>query len=1207
MKSLLLVVLLCGIFSYGQISSNSSLRLQTADQTIKIEDEHGHLITDSLQRWNYFKKKEEILNNFKNNSTALANQTAVPLCLNGSFEQFETIQNNNYLTNFSYGITDLENPVQCKSPSLNTGQDIPQYNPSSFNGMATTVPANYLDDYIGNINAFDQFALKLNYRQSTTTLTVVQAKRFKTDNETQVKFNYKAVLQSIPGEGHLNEQPFFKARVVNNAGVVVSEFCLIADAENCIFTQSPVLQGSSVVMYTANWQSGLLDISSIPNNENFTIEFFASRCGLGGHFGYAFVDDICLLHSSENLQGSINLDPLYKICPTLPFSICGDFTVPNSGGINATVQSVTINIVNASNTVVYTSSTPTTLDLVNKRFCFDIQAANLPNILTGTYNVNAAINYGITQTNCLGTTFESATDNDANPGWDIWFLNCSNCDLTLQHTELLSCDDNRDGKEFFNLTNANNQIVNPQAGLVFTYYTTLSDATNNTNPIAAFTNFESASRVVFVRVTLNATCYKIIPINLVVKYPFATISGILNVCDGNTTLTASPGASYLWANNATTQSISVNSPGTYSVTVTDNFGCASVGTVTILGSLVAVLPTIVVTQPSCTDIYGIISVTSPAAEYSFDDGLTWGTNSSISNLPVGQYIVKIKSVAGCFSYPVTINIRPYFSSFPSCSAVSPTFCGGLGSITVNTVADEYSFDDGVTWTTNNTLSDLPSGDYLIRTRDSNGCISNFNNVELFSVFLDVPSFTYQNPYCGNLGSITITTPAEEYSFDGGNTWQISNTKSNLPIGSYLLRIKNALGCTSPYQYAYLRDFESSYPQYTILDAGCDTYATITVTTIGDEYSFDGGITWTTNPVLTNLVGNSNHQIIVRKGTCESLTSSVYVYSMFYPLPIVSDYETRVCDALNDGSENIDLTTYNSNITQNPANYTFAYYYTLLGAQNQSAQDRISNFTSCNLSNTNNTVFVTVKSPENCIAIAKLKFNFIDSPKIYMQDEYPLCEFKTVTIDAGPGFTSYLWSTGETTRKIIINQIGNYSVTVTNNNNGLLCDSTKNFQIFLSNVATISNIEIQDWTLNENVISVFLTDNSIGNYEYSIDGFNYQSSPVFTNLEVGSYNVFVRDLNECGIIQSLVFILYYPNYFTPNGDGVNDTWQIYFSQFEKNLKTAIYDRSGKMIKVLTNNAGWDGLYNGNMMPADDYWFVVTRQNGEEHKGHFSLKR
>ena len=83
---------------------------------------------------------------------------------------------------------------------------------------------------------------------------------------------------------------------------------------------------------------------------------------------------------------------------------------------------------------------------------------------------------------------------------------------------------------------------------------------------------------------------------------------------------------------------------------------------------------------------------------------------------------------------------------------------------------------------------------------------------------------------------------------------------------------------------------------------------------------------------------------------------------------------------------------------------------------------------------------------------------------------------------------------------------------------------------------------------------------------------------------------------------------HPLYFTPNGDGYNDYWKIKFSENEPNLTVKIFDRHGKFLKQLgTNSIGWDGKYLGKDMPSSDYWFVVTRENGKEHKGHFSLKR
>ena len=623
----------------------------------------------------------------------------------------------------------------------------------------------------------------------------------------------------------------------------------------------------------------------------------------------------------------------------------------------------------------------------------------------------------------------------------------------------------------------------------------------------------------------------------------------------------------------------------------------------------APLPSIVLTQPTCFTSTGSIQVTSPASDYSYDGGITWGTNSLMSNLPYGAYSVQIKTASGCTSYSSNVNIIPFLSSFPNFSSINPTFCGGLGSITITSLASEYSFDDGVTWTTNNFLGNLPSGTYLIRTKDALGCISNSYSVILDGEFLDAPLYIKDNPYCGNLGSIIITTPAVEYSFDGGNTWQTSNTLSNLTSGSYLIKIKNSQGCTSPNTYVYLTDLENSYPEYDLVDAGCGTYATLTITTPGDLYSFDGGITWTTDPVLTNLNGGTYNIKVEKGGICQSYTEYVYIYSHFLPLPLTNDYETSVCDALNNGSENVDLSLYNSDIIANATNYTFSYYSTILAAETADNAFIISNFTSCNLSNSNNTVYVRVTSSDGCHSVATLEFTFIDSPRITMEDAYPLCEFRSVLIEAGHGFDSYLWSTTQTTHSIVTSVPGDFWVVVTEDHatlhGTLTCDSRKDFTIFLSNPATITSIETVDWTANENTIEVFVT--GLGNYEYSLDGIHYQDSNLFENLIPGIYQVFVKDKYGCGVVDGEALLLNYPKFFTPNGDGYNDTWYIKFSQFEQKFDVKIFDRYGKLLKVMNSSESWDGTYNGRLMPSDDYWFFVTREDGEIHKGHFAMKR
>ena len=83
---------------------------------------------------------------------------------------------------------------------------------------------------------------------------------------------------------------------------------------------------------------------------------------------------------------------------------------------------------------------------------------------------------------------------------------------------------------------------------------------------------------------------------------------------------------------------------------------------------------------------------------------------------------------------------------------------------------------------------------------------------------------------------------------------------------------------------------------------------------------------------------------------------------------------------------------------------------------------------------------------------------------------------------------------------------------------------------------------------------------------------------------------------------------YPKFFTPNGDGYNDFWKIKFSENEPHLMVTIFDRYGKFIKQFgSSSQGWDGNYLGEQLPSTDYWFVVTRENGKEFKGHFTLKR
>ncbi|WP_420602339.1 T9SS type B sorting domain-containing protein [Flagellimonas sp.] len=183
----------------------------------------------------------------------------------------------------------------------------------------------------------------------------------------------------------------------------------------------------------------------------------------------------------------------------------------------------------------------------------------------------------------------------------------------------------------------------------------------------------------------------------------------------------------------------------------------------------------------------------------------------------------------------------------------------------------------------------------------------------------------------------------------------------------------------------------------------------------------------------------------------------------------------------------------------------------------------------------------------------------------------------------------------------IDVAGIYTYTI---DNGYCNPIQSSVTVQISGIPVISNVVVTDFSDN-NTIEIQVTGN--GDYEYSIDAVNYQTSNLFNNLSVGVYDIIVRDINGCGSATAEATILNYPKFFTPNNDGYNDHWNIQ-GQSNSSFSVYIYDRYGKLLKMLDNNSvGWDGKYHGRDMPSTDYWFKFVDNNNRVIDGHFSLKR
>ncbi len=161
----------------------------------------------------------------------------------------------------------------------------------------------------------------------------------------------------------------------------------------------------------------------------------------------------------------------------------------------------------------------------------------------------------------------------------------------------------------------------------------------------------------------------------------------------------------------------------------------------------------------------------------------------------------------------------------------------------------------------------------------------------------------------------------------------------------------------------------------------------------------------------------------------------------------------------------------------------------------------------------------------------------------------------------------------------------------------------------------TGVDILDTNLSidpdQNNIEILINGNS--EYEYAINGGEFQDEAIFNDVPPGLNSVIINDKNGCGTTEEEFLMVAYPKFFTPNGDGINETWNIKGIETLGNPVVFIFDRYGKLLKQLDANTPWDGTFNGRSMPSSDYWFRFEYNDSVDvvvaktRKTHFTLKR
>ena len=131
------------------------------------------------------------------------------------------------------------------------------------------------------------------------------------------------------------------------------------------------------------------------------------------------------------------------------------------------------------------------------------------------------------------------------------------------------------------------------------------------------------------------------------------------------------------------------------------------------------------------------------------------------------------------------------------------------------------------------------------------------------------------------------------------------------------------------------------------------------------------------------------------------------------------------------------------------------------------------------------------------------------------------------------------------------------------------------------------------------------------YVYQLDDGMNTPSGNFQNILPGTHRLTISTEDGCQVLIREFQIFGYPPFFTPNGDGINDRWNLLGTEGLEVNSVSIFDRFGRLLHVMEGSGpGWDGTSNGRQVPASSYWFRVAYESEGRllsSTGYFALKR
>ena len=641
-----------------------------------------------------------------------------------------------------------------------------------------------------------------------------------------------------------------------------------------------------------------------------------------------------------------------------------------------------------------------------------------------------------------------------------------------------------------------------------------------------------------VTVTNNSGCQGTDIINLLVhSNPVINLGNDTTICSGNQfIINAGSGYySYNWNTGSISSSITTSTAGSYSVSVSNSFGCMASDAIDITLSS---NPTVNIgpDQTLCNGQITNLNAGYGYSSYLWQDGTTSQTYSVNTQ---GSYWVQVTNSSGCKGSD-TVHISVIASPLVDIGNDTALCPGSSITLDAGNLGSTYLWSNGSTNQTNMVSS---SGSYWVSV--SNGFCSTTDTIQL--------SF---QPISVNLGNDTVFCGLTSYNLNAGHPgcsilWSTGDTTQTISIsnsGTYWVSVNNSI-CNGN------DTINITFKLFPVISLGNDTTLCQGNSIILDAGNVGSAYLWSTGATSqTIFVTNSGEYLVtVNNGFC---TISDTIQVGYNPFNVLLGNDTILCgvaafslDAGNPGSSYLWST---GDTVQMIVVHSSGSYWVSVSNSTCSGSD---------------TVDIILNS----------------APIIALGQDTSFCPESMIVLDAGNSGASFLWSTGSTNQSISVSSPGTYWVNVTNGN----CSGYDTI-----NVSAIPPLDLgRDISLCNKSEIILSTDHNASSYLWSTGS----ASSSITIDEPGEYWLIVTT-DKCTLSDSINITggdvtLYIPNAFTPDNDGKNEIFKpVGDGILNYNLK--IFTGWGEMMFESTDiNKGWDGRYKGNLVEIGVYVWVL----------------